>query len=80
MHRDVKRVVAVALKQLRIPETDCVILYESQDRHTLRNENKRPFVAQRRERYNKLIEEGKFRVWEAEDPMCKIQQYLMERK
>ena len=43
-HRDGKRAVAVALKQLRIPETDCVILYESQDRHTLRNENKRPFV------------------------------------
>ena len=33
-----------------------------------------------RKRYNKLIEEGKFRVWEAEDPMFKIQQYLLERK
>ena len=33
-----------------------------------------------RRRYNKLIEEGKFRVWEAENPMFKIQQSLLERR
>ena len=33
-----------------------------------------------RKRYNRLIEEGKFRIWEAEDPMFKIQQSLLEKK
>ena len=32
-----------------------------------------------RERYNKLIEEGKFHIWEAEDPIFKIQQSLLEQ-
>ena len=32
-----------------------------------------------RERYNRLIEEGKFRIWEAEDPMFKVQQSLLEQ-
>ena len=32
-----------------------------------------------REKYNKLIEEGNFCVWEAKDPICKVQQDLMKR-
>ena len=50
------------------------------DEHSLLDDENVGSTEELRGRYNKLIEEGKFRIWEAEDPMFKIQQSLLEKK
>ena len=50
------------------------------DEHFLLDDENVGSTEELRGRYNKLIEEGKFRIWEAEDPMFKIQQSLLEKK
>ena len=47
--------------------------------HFLLDEENVGSTEELRGRYNKLIEEGKFRIWEAEDPMFKVQQSLLEQ-
>ena len=48
------------------------------DEHFLSDDENVGSMEKLRKRYNRLIEEGKFRIWEAEDPMFKIQQSLQE--
>ena len=50
------------------------------DEHSLPDDENVGSTEKLRKRYNRLIEEGKFRIWEAEDPMFKIQQSLLEKK
>ena len=50
------------------------------DEHFLPDDENDGSMEKLRKRYNRLIEEGKFCIWEAEDPMFKIQQSLLEKK
>ena len=49
------------------------------DEHSLLDDENVGSTEELQGRYNKLIEEGKFRIWEAEDPMFKIQQSLLKQ-